>query len=105
MHKLTKSTTISAKVKKEVWQRDGHRCIACGSSNASPNAHVVSRAHGGLGVVKNIVTLCPECHRKFDNGKNSEYAEVANKIFAYVLHLYPNWTAETVTFNKYGGLK
>lgn len=47
MHKRTKALDIPKTVKDEVWERDGHQCIICGSPYAMPNAHYISRAHGG----------------------------------------------------------
>ena len=79
------------KVKQTVWARDKGRCIVCWSPNAFPNAHVfVRRSHGGLGVVENVVTLCLECHRKFDQGKNKENEIVSETIFRYMNNLYKN---------------
>ena len=34
--------------------------------------HIVPRSHGGMGVIKNIITLCPECHRKYDTSPNRQ---------------------------------
>ena len=64
----SKATDISHKVKNKVWERDNHCCILCGNPNAMPNAHYISRANGGLGIEQNIVTLCQNCHNKYDNG-------------------------------------
>lgn len=75
----SKATDIPAKVKKIVWERDDHRCIFCGSSQAMPNAHVISRAQGGLGVEENIVTACYICHYKMDQtSQRQEYLLKAN---------------------------
>ena len=94
-HKQTKATDISPKVKLEVWERDNQRCVVCGTTQAMPNAHVfVSRAKGGLGVKENVVTLCQECHRKLDNGKNKEHYSVKSTVFNYMFKLYPNLNKE-----------
>lgn len=55
-------------VKKIVHERDGGCCIFCGKpvSVYLANSHVISRAYGGLGIVKNIMTNCEDCHRKYD---------------------------------------
>ena len=66
MNKRTKALSIPQKVKDAVWQRDHHRSILCGSTQAMPNAHVVSRAQSGRGIETNVVTLCPKCHRLVD---------------------------------------
>ncbi len=62
----SKACDIPQRVKSEVWERDKHRCIVCGSPYAMPNAHFRSRANSGMGVAKNIVTLCFKCHYNYD---------------------------------------
>ena len=64
---MTTACDIPPAVKAKVWERDGGRCILCLSPEASPNAHYISRAHGGLGIPENIVTLCRRCHEQYDN--------------------------------------
>ena len=49
MHHRTKACSITKKVKMIVYERDEGLCIFCGKPG-SPVAHVISRAHGGLGV-------------------------------------------------------
>lgn len=83
---------IPRKVKEAVAKRDtfnGHPCcILCGKPApteyplAFSNAHVVSRAQGGSMEVDNIVTLCPECHRKYDH--TTEREELRKRIDAYL---------------------
>ena len=76
--KQAKACDIPARVKREVWERDQGRCVLCGASvNTAPNAHYISRAHGGLGIPENIVTLCTgfgpgSCHDRYDNGTKEE---------------------------------
>lgn len=65
--KRSKACDITQAVKKKVWERDGAMCIVCGDYRAMPNAHYISRAHGGLGIEQNIVTLCQPCHHAYDN--------------------------------------
>lgn len=88
--KRTKSLEIPIEVKRKVAERDsidGHPCcIWCGkpapTSNllAFSNAHIVRRSRGGRGIETNTVTLCWECHRKFDESEEGE------KIMEYVSH-------------------
>lgn len=81
--KRAKATDIPKKVKDKVWERDHERCIYCGSRSAMPSAHaLLSRAQGGLGIEKNVVTLCFMCHRIYDQGSNDEkkkYARIVGK--------------------------
>ena len=97
----TKATDIPLSVKTKVWERDNHYCIICGSPYAMPNAHFISRSHGGLGIEENIVTLCQECHHNFDNGKDKELKEhIKNNIEAYLKQIYPNWSVDMLIYKK-----
>lgn len=101
MSKRSKACDITQAVKKKVWERDKHHCIKCGNPYAMPNAHYISRAHGGLGIEENIVTLCQECHNNFDNGKSKELKEaIKNKIETYLKSFYPNWSIDLITYKK-----
>ena len=96
MHKQTKATAITPKVKREVMERDGGLCIVCGAPG-DPVSHVVRRSQGGLGVARNVVTHCFTCHFKFDN--YDTYTRI--KTFAYIKGLYPDWTEKGVTYSKW----
>lgn len=102
MTKQTKATSISQKTKAIVWERDKHCCIVCGSQCAFPEAHVfVSRAHGGMGVKENIVTLCRECHRKLDNKAEKEHNFVKETVYNYMFEKYPNLEIGDLVYKKY----
>jgi len=98
MSNRTKATSIPKKVREEVYKRD-KGCIICGSHFAEPNAHLISRAKGGLGIAENVVTLCNLCHHEMDNGKNS--LEIKEKVRQYLERLYPNFTDEMRKYNKW----
>ena len=98
MHKMTKATQIPASVKTVVWARDYHQCVLCGSINGRPNAHVVRRSQGGRGIEQNIVTLCPTCHRAFDEGPQKEQINV--RLVSYLMGIYPNWNREDMIYKK-----
>lgn len=89
MNKRTSALSIPKRVKDAVWQRDQYRCILCQSTQAMPNAHVVSRAQGGLGVEQNIVTLCQSCHRALDQSIHRKY--LMQEVYAYMRAKYPGW--------------
>lgn len=106
MHKRTKACAIPQSVKEKVWERDQHHCVVCGSPNAFPNAHILSRAKGGKGVETNIVTLCGyagnDCHRRYDNGSKEEHDMIDNIIARYMKGIYgENWCKEDQRWNKY----
>lgn len=103
--KRSKACDIPQKIKKIVWERDGGRCIICGSRVAMPNAHYIPRSKGGLGIEQNIVTLCTElseckCHRKFDNGTKEEREEIGNRIWRYLKSKYPTLEKENLIFRR-----
>ncbi len=89
MSKRSKACDISRKTKEVVWERDGKRCILCGSGQAMPNAHFIARSQGGLGIEQNVVTLCINCHHEYDNGKNRKGYKAL--ISAYLENIYPNF--------------
>jgi 5-methylcytosine-specific restriction endonuclease McrA len=99
MHKQTKACSIPKSVKDAVWERDGHVCIVCGSPDASPCAHYIARSHGGLGIEQNIVTLCADCHREYDQGAcRKQYGKI---IQAYLHSLYPDLDERKLVYHKY----
>lgn len=96
--KRSKSCDISAAVKQKVWERDGRRCIVCGNPQAMPTAHFISRAKGGLGVERNIVTLCLKCHREYDQTtKRPFYREYVRN---YLKSKYPDWDENELLYKK-----
>lgn len=98
--KRSKACDIPQAVKHKVWERDGERCIICGSPTAMPNAHYIGRAQGGLGVEQNIVTLCQTCHHAYDNSpKRPVYREYIKK---YLIDKYgAGWDEEKLVYNKF----
>ena len=103
--KRSKATDISQSVKQRVWERDGGRCIVCGSYIAMPNAHILSRSSGGLGIETNIVTLCTnfspnKCHYRFDFGTKREKEKILKIITKYMQTMYDNWSIEQQKYDK-----
>ncbi|MBQ0035557.1 MAG: HNH endonuclease [Firmicutes bacterium] len=98
MNKRTKATNISLSTKQIVWERDNHQCIICHSPYAFPNAHYVSRAYGGLGVERNVVTLCPNCHNLMDNSPRRK--ELKAIVKRYLQRLYDDWNEEELIYKK-----
>lgn len=97
--KRSKACDISQAVKKAVWERDNHACIICGTPYAMPNAHYISRAHGGLGIEQNIVTLCLTCHHAYDNtARRPHYQEC---IQDYLKSKYENWDENDLIYKKF----
>ena len=89
---------IPKKVKEKVWERDGHRCVGCGRWAPADwaCAHYIARSQGGLGIEKNILTLCPECHYSYDNGV--ERRELKEVYGEYLKRFYGD--LEGLTYRK-----
>lgn len=98
MHKMTKATAIPRNVKEIVYDRDDHRCILCHSPYGLPEGHIVRRSQGGIGCERNIVTLCRNCHREFDEGKNRK--QLYEEVVQYIKQFYPDWSREQVIYRK-----
>jgi len=97
MQRRTKALSISREVKQAVFERDGGRCVVCGRPGL-PEAHVVPRSQGGLGVEGNIVTLCRDCHRRYD--QSGERRFFAREIRAYLKRIDPQWDETQLTYRK-----
>lgn len=94
----TKALAISAKVKKIVYERDGGRCVLCGSSQGLPEAHYIPRSAGGLGIEENVVTLCRKCHNRLD--QTCERAELLERVKAHLDIWYPNFLDADRVYKK-----
>ncbi len=97
LHKQTKATRIPETVKKAVWERDGGYCVLCGRPG-NPWCHYISRAHGGLGISENIVTLCAPCHSRLD--QSDERAALKEALANYLRSKYPDWDEEKLVYRK-----
>lgn len=109
MNKRTKALGISIAVKEAVAERDsydGHPCcILCGlpapvnNRLAFSNAHYINRAQGGLGREDNILTLCPVCHRRYD--QSTDRANLRLFFKRYLKDNYPEWSEENLVYKKF----
>lgn len=64
-----------------------------------PNAHYLPRSKGGLGIEQNIVTLCINCHRRYD--QSTEREELKEIIKNYLKSKYENWNEKDLIYKKY----
>lgn len=63
-----RSRRISDRVKDRVWNRDGGKCVLCGSNENIEFDHIVPFSKGGSNTYRNIQILCQDCNRrKSDN--------------------------------------
>lgn len=59
-----RSRHIPKSVRKEVFQRDGGKCVECNSTVDLEYDHIIPFSKGGSNTVKNIQLLCMTCNRR-----------------------------------------
>jgi 5-methylcytosine-specific restriction endonuclease McrA len=62
--RLRLDATSCRKLHRQVLDRDGWRCQACGSMQRLQVHHLKFRSHSGSDVEQNLITLCAECHER-----------------------------------------
>lgn len=99
----SRATDIPKEVKQKVLERDGC-CVICGRRGL-PNAHYISRARGGLGIERNIVTLCPQCHYEYDFG-NAEQRQACKYIIKkHLARCYPDFNENELYYKKWSEIR
>ena len=108
MKDRTTALGIPRRVKEAVAARDSVEgwpcCILCGlpSPTRSPLAfscaHYISRAQGGLGIEQNGLTLCPICHRHYD--QTTARKEMRAYFREYLKQHYEEWSEEALVYRK-----
>jgi 5-methylcytosine-specific restriction endonuclease McrA len=54
---------IPADLRRAVFERDGGRCVECGTNFNLQYDHILPVAHGGATTLENLQLLCAECNR------------------------------------------
>lgn len=106
--RAARPTDIPKEVKIAVAERDGIEghpcCIWCGrpapleDTLGFSNAHFIARSQGGKGVEENILTLCPDCHRQYDQTTAREGMRMYFR--GYLRTHYPEWDEENLYYKK-----
>lgn len=48
----------------KVYERDGHRCVKCGTTERLTIDHIIPRSRGGNNSLDNLQTLCEPCNTR-----------------------------------------
>lgn len=106
MRKDTKARAFTKKVKEAIAERDSHEgwpcCVNCGTPAperlAWSNAHYIGRAQGGLGIEENGLTLCPICHRNYD--QTTRRRSMKAFFREYLMRCYEDWDEANLYYRK-----
>ena len=108
MRKDTEARDFDSDAKRAIATRDSFEgcpcCINCGrpapqeKPTAFSNAHFISRAQGGLGIPENGLTLCPECHRKYD--QTTARKEMREYFMEYLKSKYRDWDESKLYYRR-----
>ena len=92
-------TDIPPKVKAEVLERDKW-CVFCGKQG-SPNAHYLPRSKAAKGIEQNILTLCWECHNRYDHTTERQKMMEFFQLFKREKIFTPDWDEEELIYRKW----
>ena len=106
MRKDTRARGFDKRAKIAISERDSIDgwpcCVYCGLAAperlAWSNAHYISRAQGGLGIPQNGLTLCPICHRKYD--QNTSRRSMREFFREYLMRHYEDWNEDDLIYRK-----
>ena len=106
MRKDTKARDFDRRVKYAIAERDSIDgwpcCVYCGAAApaelAWSNAHYIARSQGGLGVAENGLTLCPICHRNYD--QTTARMRMREFFREYLKERHENWSEDALIYRK-----
>jgi hypothetical protein len=53
---------VPTQLRNRTLERDDHTCVNCGATDSLEAHHIIPRCEGGPDTLKNMATLCSECH-------------------------------------------
>lgn len=106
MRKDTKARDFSREVKEQIAERDSIDgwpcCVYCGAAAPYPlawsNAHYIARSQQGMGIPENGLTLCPLCHKRYD--QTTDRKKMREYFREYLKSKYENWDEEALIYRK-----
>jgi 5-methylcytosine-specific restriction endonuclease McrA len=68
--KYQQSNRLDENLRIATLMRDKYQCVSCGQKNVQLQAHhIVHQCQGGKDTIKNLITLCQQCHKKVHSGQ------------------------------------
>lgn len=64
---------LSKNKRKRIYERDGYKCIICGSDEHLSIDHIIPTSKGGTDEDSNLCTMCLRCNRKKANKIEERY--------------------------------
>lgn len=75
-----KSNRLDENIRKAVILRDHNQCMMCEKTEGSKDVHHIKpKRSNGSNTLKNLITLCPECHKKI-TGIEEQYMDMLYQI-------------------------
>jgi len=75
---------IPKRLKQRTRERDNNRCVRCGCNNGLHIHHIIPLSKGGGHELKNLVTLCEDCHRMAHMGTPQENGEIQGMNYSQI---------------------
>lgn len=77
-----KGPRFIAPLRQRVYERDGHRCVTCGTNRQLTLDHWVPRSKGGPHSFENLRTMCGPCNHAKGDSLPPDYVPVARSFSA-----------------------